>query len=155
MIEIQVRPYYRKKTNPRLVQQWAEAVLSFEKKTGNATIVITGNREIHAYNKEYRQIDSPTDVLSFTDGNTDPETGELYLGDILISWMKANQQAIVENHPLEAELALLTVHGMLHLLGYDHHTDSDRKKMWKRQAAILTAIGFDMNLFSELEETDT
>ncbi len=75
-----------------------------------------------------------------------------YLGDILISLMKAKQQAQAEKHPVQTELALLTVHGMLHLLGYDHQTKTDRKRMWHKQAAVMAKLGFDMSIFSELEQ---
>jgi probable rRNA maturation factor len=135
-----------------LLQNWAEQVLVHEGKTGDATIVVTGNKEIQALNKSYRHIDAPTDVLSFCDGTVDPESGNTYLGDILISWMKANHQAQAEGHSLESELALLTVHGMLHLLGFDHQTSTDRKRMWHKQADLLEGLGLDMSMFSELEK---
>jgi probable rRNA maturation factor len=152
MIQIEVRPYYRNKVNNDLFRHWAEKVLVHEGKTGDATIVVTGNKEIQALNQSYRHIDAPTDVLSFCDGTVDPDSGDTYLGDILISWMKANQQAQTEGHSLESELALLTVHGMLHLLGFDHQTAADRKRMWHKQAALLAELGLDMSMFSELEK---
>lgn len=152
MIQTQVRPYYRNKVNQVQLIKFAQAVLDYEGKSGNATIVVTGNQEIRSYNLSYRNMDAPTDVLSFCDGSIDPETGEYYLGDIIISFMKARQQAQAEQHPVQTELALLTVHGMLHLLGYDHQTKTDRKTMWDRQAKVLANLGFDMTIFSELEQ---
>jgi probable rRNA maturation factor len=152
MIDIQIRPYYKKKVQPDFLVDAAEAVLSAEKKTGNVSIVMTGNKEIHDLNRDYRHIDSPTDVLSFENGEVDPFNGELYLGDIIISVMKAETQAAAEGHSLEDELKLLTVHGTLHLLGYDHQSIADRKKMWQRQAEILNTLGIHPGTLDHLEK---
>jgi probable rRNA maturation factor len=79
-------------------------------------------------------------------------TGEIYLGDIIISQMKAEHQAKDEGHSTEDEIRLLTVHGMLHLLGYDHDTSAKRKLMWARQEAILQTLGVQMDAFTRLEK---
>jgi len=99
------------------------------------TIVITGNAQLRQLNRQFRHIDAPTDVLSF---NTDD--GSAYLGDVIISYPKAQEQARAGGHPVEAELQLLVVHGVLHLLGHDHYTRAEKTKMWQAQSAILQSI---------------
>lgn len=152
MIEIQIRPYYRNKIDPQICIEAAQQTLAYEKAIGNATLVITGNREIQELNRNYRQIDAPTDVLSFSDGEPDPTNGELYLGDIVISYSRARMQANEEKHPVEDEIRLLVVHGMLHLLGYDHTTLGQRKIMWAHQSEILTVLGVSERSTDYLEK---
>lgn len=154
MIEIQIRPTYQTRVDAPTLQKVAEFVLESEKVTGSATILITGNREIRDLNRTYRQKDTPTDVLSFQDGTTDPITSEKYLGDIVISYMNAQQHAKEENHSISDELTLLVVHGVLHLLGYDHLTNSDRGVMWDRQEKILTRLGIDCGVLAHLEAVE-
>ena len=109
--------------------------------TASITIVLTDDRQLHELNRDYLDIDSPTDVLSFPALETDPETNEIYLGDILISIPRAAQQAQAAGHPLEAEVQLLVVHGVLHLLGYDHASDEEKTLMWNEQAKVLERLG--------------
>lgn len=109
--------------------------------TANLTIVLTDDRQLHELNREYLNIDSPTDVLSFSSFEIDPETNEIYLGDILISIPRAIEQAQAAGHPLEAEVQLLTVHGTLHLLGYDHASEEEKSVMWNEQAKVLERLG--------------
>jgi len=109
--------------------------------SANITIVLTDDRQLHELNHDFLDVDSPTDVLSFPSLETDPETNELYLGDILISIPRAKQQAETGGHPLEAEVQLLVVHGTLHLLGYDHATDEEKSIMWNKQAKVLERLG--------------
>ncbi|MDP2777432.1 MAG: rRNA maturation RNase YbeY, partial [Anaerolineales bacterium] len=84
------------------------------------TIVLTDDAQLHELNRDYLGVDAPTDVLSFPASESDPETGSTYLGDILISIPRAAQQAQAAGHPVDAEVQLLVVHAVLHLLGYDH-----------------------------------
>lgn len=109
--------------------------------SGSITIVLTDDRQLHELNRDYLDIDAPTDVLSFPSLEIDPETNELYLGDILISIPRAKQQAEAAGHTLEAEAQLLVVHGTLHLLGYDHATDEEKSAMWHEQAKVLERLG--------------
>ncbi|MFN3491844.1 MAG: rRNA maturation RNase YbeY, partial [Anaerolineales bacterium] len=109
--------------------------------SANITIVLTDDRQLHELNHDFLGVDSPTDVLSFLSLEIDPETNELYLGDILISIPRAKQQAESAGHPLEAEALLLTVHGTLHLLGYDHSTEEEKIIMWNEQAKVLERLG--------------
>lgn len=121
-------------------------------------VLLTGNEEIHEANKEFRGIDRPTDVLSFpmvdyefpsdfscVDENPEsyinPETDELLLGDIMISVDKVYEQANEYGHSPKREFAFLIAHSMLHLLGYDHIDEAERKVMEEKQEAILDALG--------------
>jgi len=109
--------------------------------SADLTLVLTDDAKIHELNQQFLGIDAPTDVLSFPGGDTDPDTQTLYLGDVIISYPRALAQAKAGGHPVEAELQLLTVHGALHLLGYDHGTLQEQAAMWKIQAEILTRLG--------------
>jgi probable rRNA maturation factor len=107
-------------------------------------LVVTDDEALRALNRAYLGIDAPTDVLSF--GGESPDfvsapDAEPYLGDVVISYPRAQAQAEAAGHPVEAELALLVVHGVLHLLGYDHVRSDDRAAMWERQAHILAGLG--------------
>jgi len=104
-------------------------------------LVMVGDEQIRALNQQYLGIDAPTDVLSFPAEEVDPESGILFLGDILIAFPYAQVQATAAGHALEDELQLLVVHGVLHLLGYDHGEEADRISMWIKQAEILKALG--------------
>lgn len=108
-------------------------------------IIIVDNEEIHKINKEYRNIDRPTDVITFAledekDMILDEEFGRL-LGDIYISIDKCHSQAEEYGHSFLRELAFLSVHGFLHLQGYDHMEKQDEEVMFKLQDDILNAYG--------------
>ncbi len=105
------------------------------------TVVLTDDAHLRQLNRDYLGIDSPTDVLSFPASETDPETGTYYLGDVLISIPRAQAQAQEAGHSLESEVQLLVVHGVLHLLGYDHAKKGEKSRMWSAQAGILKSIG--------------
>lgn len=108
------------------------------------SVTLTSNEFIHNMNKEYRGIDRPTDVISFAfldnDANRDKllkSKSDVVLGDIYISVEKAKEQAKEYGHDLERELSFLFVHGLLHLLGYDHMTKEDEEVMFRLQDEIL------------------
>lgn len=119
-------------------------------------LLLTMNEEIHEMNMNFRQIDRPTDVLSFPmvdyeeAGNFDfleeadeyfhPESGELMLGDIVISKEKVMEQAEEYGHSIEREYAFLIAHSMLHLFGYDHMEEAEREEMESMQKAILEGL---------------
>jgi len=111
----------------------------------DCSIVITGDAGIQDYNRQYRQIDKPTDVLSFPSGEVDPDVGRRYLGDVIISYPRAAAQARSGNHPLDAELQLLVVHGVLHLGGYDHAQSEARHNMIAAQSEILARVGLHIS----------
>jgi len=108
------------------------------------SVTLVDNEFIHNINRDYRHIDRPTDVISFAfldgDENKDKmfQSGEMVvLGEIYISFDKAREQAISYGHSLDRELKFLFVHGILHLLGYDHMTPEDEKIMFALQDEIL------------------
>lgn len=120
------------------------------------TILLTEDDYLRSLNRQYRQEDAATDVLSFPAGKPMPGSEHLldYLGDIAISVPSAERQASAKGHALEAELQLLAIHGVLHLLGYDHLTPAERDSMWAVQAAILGRLGLDSIQPSEDEHDD-
>lgn len=105
------------------------------------TLVLTDDAQLHQLNKEFLSVDAPTDVLSFPSDQTDPETGSRYVGDILISVERAAAQAAAAGHAVEAEVQLLVVHGVLHLLGHDHGEPEEKARMWQAQGEILSKLG--------------
>lgn len=126
-----------------LVERAAQAALEHESQPldSELSIILTNDARLHELNLNYLGIDAPTDVLSFPASETDPETGARYMGDILISVPRAQTQAEAAGHSLEAEVQLLVVHGVLHLLGYDHAEPEEKAHMWKAQAEILERLG--------------
>ncbi len=133
---------YPEKTIPlNLIESAVTAALHHQSAQGDVSVVLTDDDQLHELNRDYLGVDAPTDVLSFPASETDPETGEAYLGDILISVPRAEVQAQAAGHPIEAEVQLLVVHGTLHLLGHDHAEPDEKAKMWKAQAKILTELG--------------
>lgn len=110
------------------------------------TIVITGDERIKSLNKQHRGVDETTDVLAFTADYMDPDLGHRYLGDVLISMPTAKSQALEGGHSVREELQLLVVHGVLHLLGYDHLEEGEKEEMWSLQDRILDELGLDMEV---------
>ena len=113
------------------------------------SVSIVTNEEIQAINREFRNIDKATDVLSFPQLTFEEgeiadvnEKNEIVLGDIIISIDKAQQQAEEYEHSLEREVAFLTIHSMLHLMGYDHMEPEEEKEMIQKQKLILQKTGF-------------
>jgi probable rRNA maturation factor len=128
---------------PESIRAAAEATLAHEGTSGEVTVVLAGDRQLQALNREYLGIDAPTDVLAFPAGRPelDPESGARYIGDILISVQRARAQARRARHPLESEVQLLVIHGVLHLLGHDHANVQDKSRMWAAQVEVLRTLG--------------
>lgn len=126
-----------------LFERAAQAALKHQKESPDVdlTIVLADDARLHELNRDYLGVDAPTDVLSFPASETDPDTGVRYIGDIIISVPYAAKGAAKAGHPLESELQLLVVHGVLHLLGHDHAEPKEKAKMWKAQAEILKSLG--------------
>jgi len=126
-----------------LLERAARFTLELQSDSADAdvTIVLTDDRQLHELNRDYLGVDAPTDVLSFPASESDPETGSTYLGDIIISIPRATQQAQAAGHPVEAEVQLLVVHGVLHLLGHDHAEAEEKALMWNEQAKVLERLG--------------
>lgn len=145
----------------KIIRDIIPAALDYEQCPYEAevSVILTDNEGIREINREYRQIDAPTDVLSFpmiefervsdfdhveeaVEDYFNPETGELLLGDIIISVEKVAEQAEKYGHSKERELAFLLAHSMLHLCGYDHMDEDERKLMEQRQREILAEEGY-------------
>ncbi len=126
-----------------LVKKAASAALKHQSAPVEAdlTIVLSDDEQLHELNLQWMGVDGPTDVLSFPSDEIDPETGNRYLGDILISVQRAAAQAQIPGHPVESEVQLLIVHGVLHLMGHDHAEPEEKARMWKAQTEILTQLG--------------
>ncbi|MGD9091543.1 MAG: rRNA maturation RNase YbeY [Anaerolineales bacterium] len=105
------------------------------------SLVISDDLQIQSLNRQYLGVDAPTDVLAFPSGEIDLDSGQPYLGDVIISYQRAEAQSQAGGHTLEQEIQLLIVHGVLHLLGFDHATDSEKTEMWKVQDEILAQLG--------------
>jgi probable rRNA maturation factor len=153
-IEIQIDELYTTLVNPAALETAALATLTrCGAPPAALTIVITDDDAVQALNRDYRGIDAPTDVLSFAAHDasdagmalvTPPELADelaAYLGDIIIALPYATRQAVHYGNSLDDELRLLTVHGVLHLLGHDHATPEDDDAMWQIQAAVLQDAG--------------
>ena len=126
-----------------LVRRSIEATLAFEevREPCEVSVTFADNEGIQAINREYRNIDAPTDVLSFP--LFEEQGGKKQLGDIVLSLERCAAQAEEFGHSFERECAFLTVHSTLHLLGYDHvNGEEEEKDMRKRQTAIVENMGF-------------
>ena len=122
----------------------ARAALAYEQVEYpcEVSVSLVDDDEIWELNRRFRHVDRPTDVLSFPqEDETENEAGERLLGDIIISLERAKAQAAEYGHSLRRELAFLTAHSMLHLLGYDHREPEEEKDMFARQEAILQQAG--------------
>lgn len=120
-------------------------------------IVIADNETVRKLNATYRDTDSVTDVLSFTADPLPPEIlaqmGEApHLGDLIIAYPYASAQAFALDHAVGDSLALLVVHGTLHLIGYDHDTPENKAKMWAAQARALSVLGISESIVPALED---
>lgn len=131
------------------VRRAVEAVIKiYELVNPQVSITFTDNEHIHAINRDYRGIDSPTDVISFALNeqlDEEPEVAEEapvdVLGDIIISLERAEEQAEEYGHSFAREVAFLTVHGMLHLLGYDHMEEEERREMRREEDYVMEYLG--------------
>ena len=143
-----------------LIRRCCHAVLQLEQFEGSAEVDVSlvDNEIIHGINLEQREIDAPTDVLSFPlgeDGEYDqnPATGAYMLGDIVISLERAKAQAEEYGHTFQREVGYLTVHSMLHLLGYDHVEGGlEAVRMREKEEAVMRSIGLPRGSSYVLEE---
>ncbi|NLK21448.1 MAG: rRNA maturation RNase YbeY [Epulopiscium sp.] len=146
-----------------LIHKIIEQTLREERYPSTVEISLTfvGNEEIQRINNEFRNIDKATDVLSFPllefeasddendeefsleglDDYMNPDTGDLMLGDIIISVDKAKEQAREYGHSIEREIGFLIAHSMFHLMGYDHMTEDEEKEMVEKQERVLGLVG--------------
>ncbi len=145
IVEIQVAPMFDGLVQEKRLERAVRAALEHEDRRGEVTVVITDDEGIQELNSDFMGEDQPTDVLSFPaqeDGGPfiAAPGSDAYLGDVVISYTQAAAQALEQEHPIERELDLLVVHGVLHLLGYDHAEREERDEMWVRQDEILAGL---------------
>lgn len=136
-INIVVAPEFVRFVQPARLRQLARKSLRAEDKDSlspSLSIVILNDNEMRGYNRRFHATDAPTDVLSF------PSAQDMYLGDIIISYERARDNARRAGWRVRDELELLVVHGVLHLLGYDDTTRAARERMWMRQQQILGKV---------------
>lgn len=124
--------------------EWAvlETLLAHNLEDAEVSVLLTDDPYMTQLNREYREIDAPTDVLAFAmqEGENNDVLNANILGDVVISLETAERQAIAETHSLEEEVAFLTVHGVLHLLGYDHQSQTEAYVMFEKQNIILQRL---------------
>lgn len=150
-MNIMIKEEFAHGIDESLLIRTVQAVLTHEGKAEQTdlSIVIDDDDRLQELNSQFLGIDSPTDVLSFPSGEIDPESGEPYLGDIIISFPRAMAQATEAGHSPLAEVQLLLVHGVLHLLGYDHAENEEKEAMWEAQNTILEQLGVPLNRFPQ------
>ena len=147
-IHLRVDPPFSRKVKRANLRQAVQAafVSAGEQRSGELTVVVTDDAQIHALNRAYRNVDAPTDVLSFADAGAVQQfvsspAARVYFGDVVLSYPRALEQAAAYGHAVDEEISLLVVHGVLHLLGYDHEQASDKDRMWRLQGVALASVG--------------
>lgn len=151
VIAILVLEQFQNKISDQILLSSGETTLLLDgvPDSPSLTLKITDDEEMTELNQRYRGINRTTDVLAFGADFTDPDLESRYLGDVIISFPQAEKQALERRHAVEEELQLLVVHGVLHLLGYDHDTQSGKEVMWAMQSQVLTELGLSI----KVEET--
>jgi probable rRNA maturation factor len=151
-ISFQIDESFESKVDTALIEKALGVALDLFNPTSSSApppsvvVVVTDNETIQQLNYQYLGIDSPTDVLSF-ENIPDPDFPEVdeamlsHLGEIIIAYPVAQAQASAAGHAPQDEVTLLAVHGLLHLLGFDHDTPENRKNMWAAQHQIMTELG--------------
>jgi len=151
--DIQIDDRFQNDIDARLIEQAIRAALAIEGMAGavEVSVLVTDDATLHQLNRDYRNVDAPTDVLSFADEQESdaaptafvrPPDAPHYLGDLAISYERVIAQAAEYGHSRARELAFLTVHGMLHLLGYDHERGAaDQAAMRAREELIMQQLG--------------
>lgn len=141
-----IRNFTKNKISPKALNSVLERFLKLEKikEEVEVSLVFIGEQRMRRINKASRGIDRPTDVLSFEGSNRDGfisvDEGALYLGEIFICIPKASEQACSNGHSLKKEIEILFIHGLYHLVGYDHITDEDYLVMNRKEKKLLRLI---------------
>lgn len=144
-INVQIDEDFSGDMAPALFRAAARTTLAHQQAPpGELSIVVSGDETLQQLNAQFLHHNYPTDVLSFPAEEDVPDSAGKYFGDIAISFPRALAQATAGGHPVQAELQLLTVHGVLHLLGYDHATADDKRAMWQAQREILVALNCEI-----------
>jgi len=153
-VDIQVDDRFAEAVAAELIERAVAAALAAEGVASllELSVLVSDDAELHRLNRDYRGVDAPTDVLSFADEEDEgaapqhafvrPPEAPRYLGDLAISYERVAAQAAEYGHSRERELAYLTVHGILHLLGYDHERgEADAAAMRAREEAVMLQLG--------------
>lgn len=147
-LSVQIDPQFEGKVDTKRLGDVASQALCTEGLDQSATVglLITNDQTIQAFNLRYRGQNSATDVLAFGFDNeghgfVSPPGQPRHLGDLVLSYPRAEAQAAEHHLPLQEELERLLVHGLLHLLGYQDYQEQERREMWTRQEAILKSMG--------------
>lgn len=144
-VEVQIAPDFEEKVPAKHLQTVAESVLRHEHSSDQVTLVVTDDQGIQELNRDFLGIDAPTDVLAFSaqegaESFVSAPGSSSYLGDVIISYPRAVAQSDEMGHSLKLEIDLLIVHGLLHLLGYDHAEEDEKGLMWATQEEILRGL---------------
>jgi probable rRNA maturation factor len=150
-VQVLIRPAFRHQVKAAEVRRAAKVALETTPDAAGTylegqslSVVVTDDAEIQSLNRAFRGIDAPTDVLSFgqepTEQFVDASDEPPYLGDVILSYPRAQEQAVEQGHSTAQELRVLIVHGVLHLMGYDHATPEEEARMWDRQGQVLDAL---------------
>ncbi|MGD8243685.1 MAG: rRNA maturation RNase YbeY [Anaerolineae bacterium] len=153
-VEVHIEEPYRAHRQARLevLRRAAESTLRQQDvaEACELTVMLAGDETLRELNRRHRGVEAPTDVLAFPNvvkgPFVEPPGLQRYLGDVIVSFPRAMAQAAEAGHELLAELQLLVVHGILHLLGYDDQTGPERARMWRAQQAVLDDLGVDVHL---------
>ena len=151
-VEVQISEQFRVQASPEPLHRVTLATLTHEKLESpcELAVVVTDDETLHELNRRHLGLDAPTDVLAFPNETSGPFVSASglprYLGDVIISFPRARTQAAEGGHSVQAELQLLVVHGVLHLLGYDDVVEEQRARMWGVQSEILRAQGVRLQL---------
>jgi len=147
-VDVQVAQDVQPEFGRKLIRQVVTRALQKERLEASTEVgvLLTTDEEVHRLNKEYRGVDRTTDVLSFSLEDEDemfhpPPEGVRWLGEVVVSYPQAVRQAAEYGHSVEREVAFLTVHGVLHLLGYDHEQPEGEATMTRRQEEVLSSLG--------------
>jgi probable rRNA maturation factor len=152
VIEVQTDERFHSHVQAESLHSTALSTLVHQRVGGpvELAIVVTSDDVLRDLNCRHRDVDAPTDVLAFPDETQGPFVAApglpRYLGDVIISFPRAEVQAAEAGHSVQAELQLLAIHGVLHLLGYDDTTEGQRAEMWTVQSEILHSMGIEVNL---------
>jgi probable rRNA maturation factor len=151
MIDLEIIKDFEGKIEPSLIMNAARVTLAHHgvEPTSSLSILITTDQQIQELNRNFRGFDQPTDVLAFPASHSNPEDGTIYLGDIIISLPRAAAQANQRGHPPAEEIQLLVIHGILHLLDFDHADPAGKQQMWSTKRHILDQLGISSQILEE------
>jgi len=141
MIDVQFAVSVEGVPEESVIRQWVLRALPNDKKDSELTIRVVDEAEITALNRQYRGKEGATNVLSFPYDAIPGMASEL-LGDVVICAPVVASESVVQNKPLDAHWAHIVIHGVLHLLGYDHHQDDEAHKMEARETELLDSLGY-------------